>query len=130
MTKPWERPFRRFDEKLKSIVVSFAALLGPIIDTVNQHGLKGVFLKKFRASVDKFFLRLARMTLTTEAALKCPQRFEKNKDQLFTFLESERGICLVAELLSRPTVEQETGCHPCSTLPLSDRDASCHAARN
>jgi hypothetical protein len=76
-----------FDEELKSIVVSFAVLLRPIIDTVNQRGLKGRFLKKFRASVDKFFLLLARMTLTTEASLKCRQRFEKNKDQLFTFLE-------------------------------------------
>jgi hypothetical protein len=50
-----------FDEELKGIVVSFAALLRPIIDTVNQRGLKRHFLKKFGASVDKFlFQQLAK----------------------------------------------------------------------
>jgi hypothetical protein len=78
-----------YDEELKAIVTNFGELLKPIIDTVDRRGFKRHFLRKFGVSARKFFFHLAQMPLTSEAALKCRLRFEKNKDELFTFLEHD-----------------------------------------
>jgi len=73
-----------FDEELKRIVGGFAELLRPIVQTVDRYGLKRHFLRKHLASVDRFYKRLIAPDYHSEAAIKCKERFEKNK--LFTFL--------------------------------------------
>jgi hypothetical protein len=75
-----------YDEELKEIVRAFAELLKPMIETVNRYGLKKHFLRKHRLFVDQFYRRLSRTDYKSEAAGKCKQRFEKNRDRLFTFL--------------------------------------------
>jgi predicted RecB family nuclease len=75
-----------FDTEMKSISTGFAGLLKPIVETVDRHGLRKRFLRKHLADVDKFFEFLDATQFTSEAALKCKQRFEKNRDTLFTFL--------------------------------------------
>ena len=75
-----------FDEELKRIVGGFAELLRPIVQTVDRYGLKRHFLRKHLASVDRFYKRLIAPDYHNEAAIKCKQRFDKNRDKLFTFL--------------------------------------------
>lgn len=75
-----------FDQEMKSIAIGFAELLRPIVDTIDRHGLKKLFLRKHLIEVDRFFRFLDATDFKSEAALKCKQRFEKNRDTLFTFL--------------------------------------------
>jgi predicted RecB family nuclease len=75
-----------FDEELKSIVTWFAGLLKPMIDTIDIRGLKKYYLKKYLVKVDRFYGFLDKSDFKSESSLKCKQRFEKNRDKLFTFL--------------------------------------------
>lgn len=75
-----------FDEEMKSIAKWFAGLLKPMIHTIDTRGLKKYYLKKYIVKVDQFYGFLDKSDLKSEASLKCKQRFEKNRDKLFTFL--------------------------------------------
>ena len=75
-----------FDEQLKQIVVDFGGLLQPIVETIDHHGLKTYFMRKHIFYVNQFFLKLESTRFTSEAALKCKDRFKRNKETLFTFL--------------------------------------------
>jgi predicted RecB family nuclease len=76
-----------YDEELKRIVKSFAELLQAIVETVDRFGLKKRFLRKHLVFGERFYDRLRKMSIQSEAAIKCRQRFEKNRNTLFTFLE-------------------------------------------
>jgi predicted RecB family nuclease len=76
-----------FDEELKRIITGFAELLRPIVQTVDRYGLKRHFLRKHLASVERFYKKVIAPKNQSEAAIKCKQRFEKNRDRLFTFLD-------------------------------------------
>ena len=75
-----------FDEQLKQIVTSFADLLKAVIETVDRHGLKKYYLRKHLRHVTRFYRELKKGDWKSEAALKCKDRFERNHDKLFTFL--------------------------------------------
>jgi hypothetical protein len=75
-----------FDKEMKSIAVGFADLLKPIVGTIDRHGLKKLHLRKHLIEVDRFFKFLDASDFKSDAALKCKQRFDKNRDTLFTFL--------------------------------------------
>jgi len=75
-----------YDEELKVVVKGFAEVLQAAIATVDRFGLKKHFLRRHRASVDRFYRRLNKVGYTSEAAKKCVQRLEKNRTKLFTFL--------------------------------------------
>ena len=53
---------------------------------MDRYGLKRHFLRKHLASVDRFYKKLIAPDYHSEAAIKCKQRFDKNRDKLFTFL--------------------------------------------
>ena len=74
-----------FDEEMKSIAVGFAGLLKPMVETIDRRGLKKHFLRKHMVEVDRFYGFLDVSDFKSEAASKCKQRFEKNRDKLFTF---------------------------------------------
>jgi len=76
-----------YDEELKHLVIAFAGLVKPMVETVDRYGLKRHFLRKHRAFVGRFYKGLAMTVYQSEAALKCKERFEKNRNRLFTFLE-------------------------------------------
>jgi hypothetical protein len=76
-----------FDEQLKQIVVGFGDLLKSIIETVDRYGLKKYFLKKHLVQVARFFHILDRTDYQSDVAVKCKDRFDKNRDKLFTFLK-------------------------------------------
>jgi hypothetical protein len=75
-----------YDEELKTIVGGFADLLRGIVDTVDRFGLKKRFLRKHLVSVERFYENLSKSDCPSEAAIKCKDRFEKNRSKLFTFL--------------------------------------------
>jgi hypothetical protein len=76
-----------YDQELKELVVAFAALVKPMVETVDRYGLKRHFLRKHRVFVERFYRRLAKTVYQSETALKSKERFEKNRDKLFTFLD-------------------------------------------
>jgi predicted RecB family nuclease len=75
-----------YDEELKRIAQAFAGLVRPMVETVDRHGLKSHFLRKHRMSVDRFYRQLSAMALQSQAAVKLRDRFQKNREKLFTFL--------------------------------------------
>jgi len=75
-----------FDQEMKSIAIGFADLIRPMVDTIDRHGLKKRFLRKHLVEVDRFYKFLGCADFKSDAASKCKQRFEKNRDTLFTFL--------------------------------------------
>ena len=76
-----------YDEELKRLAKGFADLVKPMVESVDRYGLKSHFLRKHLASVDRFFKHLSKINPQSEPASKCKQRFEKNRDTLFTFLK-------------------------------------------
>jgi len=80
-----------YDEELKTIVRDFASLLKPIVETIDHKGLKRRFLVKHLVDVRRFYHKLTNLNCKSEIAAKCKQRFEKNREKLFTFL-SHDGI--------------------------------------
>lgn len=76
-----------YDEELKTIVRGFADLLRPMVETVDRFGLKTHFLRRHLVPVERFYRGLTKTDWQSEAAIKCKQRFEKNRLKLFTFLE-------------------------------------------
>lgn len=76
-----------FNEEMKALVSDFGILLQAIISTVDRFGLKARYLRTHKRSVDRFFNRLAKREYQTETAQKCKTRLEKNRFDLFTFLD-------------------------------------------
>lgn len=78
-----------FDEQLKQLVTAFGDLLKPAVETVDRYGLKKHFLRRHLKSVERFFRDLGRTDYQSEASLKCKERFERNRNTLFTFLSHD-----------------------------------------
>jgi hypothetical protein len=75
-----------FNEEIKSIGQRFTLLLKSIIDTIDQFGLKTKFLRKHKPSVENFYEQLSSCNYKTDIAIYYQERFNKNRDKLFTFL--------------------------------------------
>jgi len=78
-----------FNTEFKELVGEVAALLKPMIETIDRFGLKTRFLRKHKTEVDRFFEWLSRQEYQSETASKCKQRLEKNDKTLFTFLDHD-----------------------------------------
>jgi hypothetical protein len=78
-----------FDNELRRIVYDFASLVRPMIDTIDRYGLKKRHLGKHQKCVERFYRSLTRTEWQSESAMKFRQRFEKNRDRLFTFLRHD-----------------------------------------
>jgi hypothetical protein len=76
-----------FNDEMKSIAQDFAALVKPMIETVDRFGLKKRFLRKHKAGVERFFECLAAGDYRSETATYFKGRFAKNRAKLFTFLD-------------------------------------------
>jgi predicted RecB family nuclease len=75
-----------FDEEVKLVALRFAALLRPIVDTIDSRGLKAHFLSKHLRDVERFYGFLDKGRFNSDVAEKFKQRFYRNRDKLFTFL--------------------------------------------
>ena len=76
-----------FNYEIRSLASAFAAMVKPMIETVDQFGLKSRFLRKHKKDVGRFFKSLSRQTSLTETSEKWKMRLLKNQMQLFTFLD-------------------------------------------
>jgi len=76
-----------FNGEMEEVARCFAALVKPMVETVDRFGLKAWHLRKHKKAVESFFRRLQRRTYRTEVAIGYKKRFEKNRDKLFTFLD-------------------------------------------
>ena len=75
-----------YDEELKHIVANFGRLLKSIVDDVDRRGLRKHFLRKHNLAVARFYRKVVVRTYGSSAALALVERFEKNRNKLFTFL--------------------------------------------
>jgi predicted RecB family nuclease len=76
-----------YDDEMKYIVTSFGKLLKTIVEDVDRRGLKRHFLRKHGVAVTRFYRDVVVPDYHSPAALACVERFEKNRDKLFTFLD-------------------------------------------
>jgi hypothetical protein len=76
-----------FDTELKQITQKFTSLLKAIVLTIDKKGFNRNHLLGFKKDVDQFFDFNERTTFHSESALKYKDRFRKNIDKLFTFIE-------------------------------------------
>ena len=75
-----------FDEEFKEITAKFGTLLKSIVEDVDRRGLKKHFLRKHLVAVDRFYRTVIDVKYQSAAAVACQERFRKNRDRLFTFL--------------------------------------------
>jgi len=78
-----------FDEQMKSIVSKFGVLLKEIVEAIDRRGLKKHFLRKYRQNIAQFYRFLLKSTFNSEPAEKCKDRFLRNREKLFTFIEHD-----------------------------------------
>ncbi|MHB8522648.1 MAG: IS66 family transposase [Limisphaerales bacterium] len=78
-----------YDEEMKHIVTSFGQLLKTIIEDVDRRGLKKHFFRKHVGAVMRFYRKVVVRDYQSPVALTCVERFEKNRDTLFTFLNCD-----------------------------------------
>lgn len=76
-----------FNEELKDISRGFTLLLKSVIETIDQFGLKTKFLRTHKPSVESFYQRLSSRDYKTDIAVYYQDRFDKNRNKLFTFLD-------------------------------------------
>jgi predicted RecB family nuclease len=78
-----------YDEELKQFVRQFAGLIRPMIETIDQHGLRRRYLNKHLNAVNRFYRNLSRSKYSSEVAIACKHRCEKCRGKLFTFLHHD-----------------------------------------
>jgi hypothetical protein len=76
-----------YDVELKGIVQAFAAIVRPIIETVDRYGLTKSRLQKPKSSAMRFVENVSAHDVSSEAAIKYQKRIEKYGCRLFTFLD-------------------------------------------
>ena len=57
-----------------------------MVDTIDRRGLRKNSFRRHLVAVERFYGFISKSEFKSEAASKCKQRFEKNRDKLFTFL--------------------------------------------
>ena len=82
----WKSPF---DSEFEGFVLEVRNLIVPILQTVEEYGLKREHLSKFSDNVDQFFEEVINRSYRSELTLKCQKRFLRYRNSLFTFLEHD-----------------------------------------
>jgi hypothetical protein len=78
-----------FNEELKDLATRFAELLRPMIETIDRFGLKTSRLKRHSVRVDAFYEYLSASGLSSDVCIQYRERFQRNRDKLFTFLSHD-----------------------------------------
>jgi predicted RecB family nuclease len=78
-----------FDDEFKRLAFEFGRLLRSIVTTIDEHGLKQRHLAKHRAEVDRFYEGIIAPEAKSEAAIEFRERFLKQRDKLFRFLDHD-----------------------------------------
>ena len=74
-----------YDEELQSITQPFGALLRAVVETVDKHGLKRLYLQKDKQDVEDFFQGLSVETLHSGVAELQPESADKEPGQVVYF---------------------------------------------
>jgi hypothetical protein len=82
----WKSPF---DSELEDFVLKVRNLILPILETVEEHGLKTKKLSKFDTSVNQFYENTISKIYKSDLTLKCQKRFLRYRESLFTFLKED-----------------------------------------
>ena len=78
-----------FDEELKQLAHRFVTVLKPIIDTIDEFGLKKYYLRKHKDGVARFFAYVASLDFGSEVAQQYQKRVLKYREKLFVFLDHD-----------------------------------------
>ena len=78
-----------FNEELKYITKRFTILIQKIVKTIDRFGLKKRYLSKYRENADLLFNQIAKKSFSTEIAVYYQERFLKNKEKLFQFINHD-----------------------------------------
>jgi DNA-directed RNA polymerase subunit RPC12/RpoP len=76
-----------FDEELRAIARRFTAVVRPIIDTIDRHGLAKRYLQKHKKAATDFVEAVSGEQPGSDAACKYQKRIAKYGGRLFTFLD-------------------------------------------
>jgi hypothetical protein len=76
-----------YDDELRTLGDQFAAVLGPIVRTIDDHGLKRWHLSKHKTAAANFTRWVAEAHFTSRPASKVRARIAKYEKMLFTFLD-------------------------------------------
>jgi predicted RecB family nuclease len=112
-----------FDVELGDFVSKVRDLLTPIMETIQQYGLKKRNLNKFRKTVDNFYVsNIDNRSYKSDFCSKFQNRFVKYRESLFTFLVQDnipwhnnpienalRAITLqldISKVLHEPVIEE------------------------
>jgi hypothetical protein len=75
-----------YDESMRRLGNAFGSLVRPMVETVDHHGLKSRYLGKHQAAVTRFYRDLSGICAGGDLAAKWQARFEREREELFTFL--------------------------------------------
>jgi predicted RecB family nuclease len=78
-----------FNDEFKTMSKMFTVLLKGIVETIDRFGLKRYYLKKYMKDVVSFFSTIERGVFRTEIAIKYQNRFLKNRNKLFEFINHD-----------------------------------------
>ncbi|MBW4565823.1 MAG: IS66 family transposase [Mojavia pulchra JT2-VF2] len=82
----WKSPF---DSEFKDFVLEMRNLIVPILQTVEEYGLKREYLNNFNANVNQFYKETINKSYRSDLAIKYQKRFVRYQHSLFTFLEQD-----------------------------------------
>ena len=68
-------------------MLAWPELLKRIVEELDRRGLKAHFLRKYLRDVSLFYREHVDREFQSPTATACAERFKKNRDKLFTFLE-------------------------------------------
>ncbi len=82
----WKSPF---DSEFEEFVLKIRNLIVPILEIVEEHGLKTKKLSKFNTSVNQLYENTITKIYKSELTLKYQKRFLRYRSSLFTFLQED-----------------------------------------
>jgi predicted RecB family nuclease len=82
----WKSPF---DSEFEGFVLNVRNLIVPILEVVEDRGLKTKKLNKFNINVTQFYDNTINKTYKSDLALKYQKRFVRYRDSLFVFLSED-----------------------------------------
>jgi predicted RecB family nuclease len=82
----WKSPF---DSAFEGFVLNARNLIVPILEVVEDHGLKTKKLNKFNTAVTQFYENTINKTYKSDLGLKYQKRFLRYRDSLFIFLSED-----------------------------------------
>ena len=82
----WGSPF---DVEFEEFLLNVRNMIVPIMEAVEEHGLKTKKLSKFNDSINKFYQETINKTYKSDLSLKYKNRFLRYRDSLFTFLKED-----------------------------------------